>query len=215
MFSGYIFDVEGTLVDSVPQNLRSLREALEQAGLQVPHATLQLYSGLDGDQTLQIIDPALDEAQRKQILEQQGTIYETKYLPSVKAFDGVREVLERLTQSGGKIALATDCKGPELKHYLSLLNIDAFIDATACGDDVEHGKPDPRLVGLALRKLGLRGSEAVMVGDTPYDAEAASGAGAAAAGVLTGGFSAEALSGAGCFAVADDLRGLFSRLERT
>ena len=59
MFSGYIFDVEGTLVDSVPQNLRSLQKALDQAGLQVPYATLQLYSGLDGDQTLQIIDPGL------------------------------------------------------------------------------------------------------------------------------------------------------------
>jgi phosphoglycolate phosphatase-like HAD superfamily hydrolase len=135
-------------------------------------------------------------------------------LPSVKAFDGVRDVFETLTQRGGKIALATDCKGPELKHYLSLLDVDAFIKATACGDDVEHGKPDPRIVGLALRKLGLPGSEAVMVGDTPYDAEAASGAGTAAAGVLTGGFSADALSGAGCFAVADDLRRLLTHLER-
>ena len=213
MFAGYIFDVEGTLVDSVPQNLRSLQKALDQAGLQVPYATLQLYSGLDGDQTLQIIEPGLGEAQRKQILQRQGKIYEADYLPSVKAFDGVREVFETLTQRGGKIALATDCKGPELKHYLSLLDVDAFIKATACGDDVEHGKPDPRIVGLALRKLGLPGSEAVMVGDTPYDAEAASGAGTAAAGVLTGGFSADALSGAGCYAVADDLRRLLTHLE--
>ena len=118
MFSGYIFDVEGTLVDSVPQNLRSLQKALDQAGLQVPYATLQLYSGLDGDQTLQIIEPGLGEAQRKQILQIQGKIY-AEYLPRVKAFDGVREVFETLTQRGGKIALATDCKGPELKHYLS------------------------------------------------------------------------------------------------
>ena len=60
MFSGYIFDVEGTLVDSVPQSLRSLQKALDQAGLQVPYATLQLYSGLDGDQTLQILEPGLN-----------------------------------------------------------------------------------------------------------------------------------------------------------
>ena len=69
MFSGYIFDVEGTLVDSVPHNLRSLQEALEQAGLTVPFTTLQLYSGLDGDQTLQIIAPDLHEAQRRLILD--------------------------------------------------------------------------------------------------------------------------------------------------
>jgi HAD superfamily hydrolase (TIGR01549 family) len=104
-------------------------------------------------------------------------------------------VFETLTRGGSKLALATDCKGPELKHYVSLLDIDAFIGATACGDDVEHGKPDPRIVGVALRKLGLAGREAVMIGDTPYDAEAAFGAGTAAAGVLTGGFTAESLQG--------------------
>jgi HAD superfamily hydrolase (TIGR01549 family) len=213
MFAGYIFDVEGTLVDSVPQNLRSLQEALEKAGLDIPYATLQLYSGLDGDQTLQIIAPDLEDARREEILSAQAKIYETRYLHSVKAFEEVRQVFETLTRRGGRIALATDCKGPELKHYLSLLDVDEFIEATACGDDVEHGKPDPRLVGLALRKLGLTGTGAVVIGDTPYDAEAASGAGTAAAGVLSGGFSAEALREAGCFAVADDVSGLLLALE--
>jgi HAD superfamily hydrolase (TIGR01549 family) len=215
MFAGYIFDVEGTLVDSVPQNLRSLQEALQRAGIDMPLAELQLYSGLDGDQTLQIIAPDLDEGRRKQILQDQARVYETKYLHSVKAFRGVREVFEALTEGGGRLALATDCKGPELKHYLSLLDIDEFIGATACGDDVEHGKPDLRIVGVALRKLGLTAPEAVMIGDTPYDAEAASGAGAAAAGVLSGGFTVEALRGAGCFAVADEISRLLAALEDT
>ena len=83
----------------------------------------------------------------------------------------MREVFETLSRRGGKLALATDCKGPELKHYLSLLHIDEFIGAKR--------KPDPRIVGVALRKLGLTGHEAVMIGDTPYDDEAASGAGTA------------------------------------
>jgi phosphoglycolate phosphatase-like HAD superfamily hydrolase len=170
MFKGFIFDVEGTLVDCVPQTLKSLQEALEQFGHHVPYNTLQL--------------------------------------------NGVRDVFRSLIEQGGRIALATDCKGPALKHYLSLLNVEEFISATACGDDVEHGKPDPRLVGMALRKLNLPGPQAVMVGDTPYDAEAAVEAGASAAGVLTGGFSREALLEAGCFAVADDLLALLSGLER-
>ena len=119
MFSGYIFDVEGTRRQRAVQPAQPA-EALDQTGLRVPYATLQLYSGLDSDQTLQIIEPGLGEAQRKQILQRQGKIYEAEYLPRVKAFEGVREVLETLTQRGGKIALATDCKGPELKHFLSL-----------------------------------------------------------------------------------------------
>jgi phosphoglycolate phosphatase-like HAD superfamily hydrolase len=76
---------------------------------------------------------------------------------SMKAFAGVREVFEALTARGGRIALATECKGPELKRYFSLLDIDEFIAATVCGDDVEHGMPDPRVVGMALRKLDLSG----------------------------------------------------------
>jgi HAD superfamily hydrolase (TIGR01549 family) len=213
-FAGYIFDVEGTLVDSVQQNLLSLQEALADFGIGTPYEVLQLYSGLDGDQTLQLIAPDLAEADRKRVLEARGKLYERKYLASVKAFTDVREVFKALTKEGGRIALATDCKGPALKHYLSLLQVDDLIDSMACGDDVEHGKPDPRLVGLALRKLGLPAGEAVMIGDTPYDAEAAIGAGTAAAGLLTGGFSREALTGAGCFPVASQLRGLLPFFDK-
>jgi phosphoglycolate phosphatase-like HAD superfamily hydrolase len=191
MFSGYIFDVEGTLVDSVPQNLRSLQDALERSGYRVPYQTIQLYSGLDGDQTLRLAIPEASEEERKDILKVQEDIYD--YLSSVKPFDGIRDGFRVLTERGARVALATDCKGLAFKRYISLLNADEFIAATACGDDVEHGKPDPRLVGMALRKLALPGSQAVMVGDTPYDAEAGLEAGTKAAGVLTGGFSADVL----------------------
>src|SRR5882757_3017746 len=177
-FSGYIFDVEGTLVDSVRQNLLSLQETLAGFGIAAPYDLLQLYSGLDGDQTLQLVAQDIDADERKRLLEAQGKLYERKYLESVKPFNGVRGVLERLTKRGGRIALATDCKGPELKHYLSLLDIDDLIDSLACGDDVEHGKPDPRLVGLAVRKLGIPGrslralQDAVVVWWLSYPANA-------------------------------------------
>lgn len=213
VLSGYIFDVEGTLVDSVPLDILSLQESLSRFEITVPYELLQLYSGLDGDQTLQLVAPDLPAEERKKVLEVRGMIYEEKYLKSVKPFIGVRDVFKELTARGGRIALATDCKGPELKHYRSLLNVDDLIDAMACGDDVDHGKPDPRLVGLALRKLRVPADQAVMVGDTPYDSEAALGAGARAAGVLTGGFSRKALSDAGCFVVARDMQDLLACLE--
>jgi len=211
MFSGFIFDVEGTLVDSVPQNLRSLQDALERHGYRVPYQTLHLYSGLDGDQALQVMLPEITERERAEIIEENGAIYERDYLASVKPFDGVRDVFQSLAEHGGRVALATDCKGRAFKRYMSIINADDFIAATACGDDVEHGKPDPRLVGMALRKLASPASRSVMVGDTPYDAEAGLEAGTKAAGVLTGGFSFDAL-GAGCFAVANDLAGLLENL---
>jgi phosphoglycolate phosphatase-like HAD superfamily hydrolase len=212
MFKGFVLDVEGTLVDSVPQNLCSLQDALERSGYRVPIQTLQLYSGLDGDQTLQLVVPDVSPDERRAILTDQGTIFERDYLPSVKPFDGVRDVLRLLGERSGRVALATDCKGLAFKRYMSLLNADGFIAATACGDDVEHGKPDPRLVGMALRKLGLPGSQAVMIGDTPYDAEAGLEAGTKVAAVLTGGFSENVLLQAGCFAVARDLKALLPSL---
>ena len=93
---------------------------------------------------------------------------------------------------------------------MSLLDASHYIAATACGDDLEHGKPDPRLVGIALRKLGLAGSRTVMVGDTPT--EAGLDAGTKAAGVLTGGFPEKVLGEAGCFVVAPDLRAVLPSL---
>ena len=212
MFAGFVFDVEGTLIDGVQQNLRSLQEALEKSGYRIPIQTLHLYSGLDGDQTLQLAIPEASEDERRAILQEKSTIYERDYLPSVKAFDGVRDVFRVLSGQGGRIALATDCKGLAFKRYMSLLNADEFIAATACGDDVEHGKPDPRLVGMALHKLAIPGSQAVMVGDTPYDAEAGIEAGTKVAGVLTGGFTEKVLDQAGCFAVGRDLRAILPSL---
>jgi HAD superfamily hydrolase (TIGR01509 family) len=212
MFEGFIFDVEGTLVDSVPQNLRSLQAALEKCGHRIPIQTLRLYSGLDGQQTLQLLIPNASERERSAILEDRREIFERDYLPSVKLLEGARDAIRTLAKQGRRVALVTDCKGGSFKRYISLLDAGDSIAATACGDDLEHGKPDPRLVGVALRKLGIEGSQAIMVGDTPYDAEAGIEAGTKAAGVLTGGFSETVLGDAGCFAVARDLRALLPNL---
>jgi beta-phosphoglucomutase-like phosphatase (HAD superfamily) len=102
MFSGFIFDVEGTLIDSVSQNLRSLQDALERHGYRVPYQTLQLYSGLDGDQTLQLVAPDATEPERKEILKEQGAIYERSYLDSVRPFERVRSVFRRLRRGQRK-----------------------------------------------------------------------------------------------------------------
>ena len=213
LFSGYIFDVEGTLVDCVRQNLLSLQESLANFGATVPYEILQLYSGLDGDETLQLIAPAMSAEERKRVLEAKEKVYDGKYLAMAKPFAGVRHVFEAIAKAGGRIALATDCKGPELKHYRSLLDVDDLVSCVSCGDDVDHGKPDPRLVQLAVRGLGVSVEQAIMIGDTPYDAEAARSAGVAAAGLLTGGFAKEALLEAGCSIVADDLPELLTSLE--
>src|ERR1700748_3568625 len=106
MFAGFVFDVEGTLIDSVQQNLRSLQEALEKSGYRIPVQMLHLYSGLDGDQVLRLAIPEASDHERRAILQEQSAIYERDYLPSVKAFDGVRDVFKVLSGQG-RIALDT------------------------------------------------------------------------------------------------------------
>jgi phosphoglycolate phosphatase-like HAD superfamily hydrolase len=202
-----ILDIEGTLIDCIPQNLRSWQETLSSFGLTVPPDVLRLYSGMDGDDMLQILAPDMDKKLRKQALEAEGKNYEAKYLTSVRAFTGIRPLFEAIRREGGKIAIATDCKDPVLKHYRAVLGVDDLIDVIACGEDVEEGKPSSKLVRLAAQRLGIIPSRVVMTGDTPYDAEAA-----------TGGFSETALKDAGCFAAikeVGEMRGFLATPERT
>jgi phosphoglycolate phosphatase-like HAD superfamily hydrolase len=170
--------------------------------------TLQLYSGLDGAETLKIVAPSLSDDERKKLLEADGKHYERTYLPSVTTFDGVREVFTTIKVGGGKVAIATDCKGPPLKIYRSLLGVDDLIDQLACGEDVDKGKPDPGLVQLALEKLGIPAGRCVMIGDTPYDCKAAKAAGAAALGLLSGGFAREELLDVGALDLRSEIREL-------
>jgi beta-phosphoglucomutase-like phosphatase (HAD superfamily) len=111
MFEGFIFDVEGTLLDSVSQNQRSLQDALEKSGYRVPIQTLRLYPGLDGDQTLQLVVPDASDRERNAILEDRREIYERHYLPSVKPLEGARDVIRILAEQGGRIALPPTARG--------------------------------------------------------------------------------------------------------
>src|ERR1700675_2017469 len=85
-FDGMIFDIEGTLIDCIPQNLRSWQETLSSFGMTVPLEVLQLYSGMDGDDMLQILAPDMDKKLRKRVLEAEGKNFQARYLQSVRAF---------------------------------------------------------------------------------------------------------------------------------
>jgi beta-phosphoglucomutase-like phosphatase (HAD superfamily) len=132
-FDGMIFDIEGTLIDCIPQNLRSWQETLFGFGLSVPLDVLQLYSGMDGDDMLRIIAPNKDKDFRKRALKAEGKNFETRYLGSVQAFKGIRPLFEAIKLTGGKIAIATDCTDPALRHYREVLGVDDLIDVIACG----------------------------------------------------------------------------------
>src|SRR5436190_9939751 len=183
-----IFDVEGTLVDCVPHVLDSWKRTLEAAGHGVTLAELQRYSGMDGADMLERLLPDQSTGHRQDLLKAQGERYRRDYLALARPFDGVRELFTTLKQTGFPIGIATTCKKDELSSYDRSMRVLELTDAIACGDDAEKGKPHPDLYHVALRKLGVREpSFAMGVGDTPYDAMAATGLRMQAAGVVTGG----------------------------
>jgi len=202
MSAAYIFDVEGTLIDCAPQILRCWSETLSAFCVPAASMALQRLSGMDGDEMLRMLAPALDENARKDILKAQGKRYRAVYLPQARAFPGVREVFTEIKSRSARIALATDCQPDELERYRGLLNADDLIDAVACGDEVSKGKPAPEIVEIALHRLGrVPAALATMIGDTPFDAQAARSAGANAWGTLSGGHTSSSLIDAGCSVV--------------
>lgn len=96
------------------------------------------------------------------------------------------------------------CQKDELGHVLSIANSEDLVDAIACGDDVRHGKPAPGVVDVALRRIRAGRKQCVLIGDTPFDAQAARNVGISAVGVLTRHFSERALREAGCYGVLRD-----------
>jgi phosphoglycolate phosphatase-like HAD superfamily hydrolase len=212
-----IFDVEGTLVDSTALTVRCWQETLQSFGFEFPFATLQRHSGEDGHDMLHALLPGPHVGRVvPRIIEAQGQRYRDKYLPRVAAFPAVRALFERVKRAGQLIALATSSSADELDHYLALTNTGDLVDAVACGDDVQHDKPNSALIEVAiLRTGGITPEHAVMIGDTPYDAMAARRAGVAAIGLLSGGFSRQDLEASGCIAVYRDPADLLARYGET
>lgn len=210
-----IFDVEGTLVDCVPLVLESWRETLLEAGHSFSLQELQPYSGMDGDWMLERLLPTQPQSVRQQLLEEQGRRYRADFLRVARPFAGVRQLIQGLNGWGVLVGLATTCKHDELVAYDEHLQIRSLTDAVVCGEAVKHGKPDPALLRDCLTALGIKdASTTIAVGDTPYDAMAAKGAGIGSVGVLTGGFPRQALLEAGCEQVLDAVTAL-TRLWRS
>lgn len=209
-----LFDVEGTLVDAVPATLRCWRETLSEFGHDVAIKTLQRMSGLNGTEMLMHLLPGLTQEERLHRLDSQGQRYRSRYLTEVKPFPQARLLVEMLRRAGKAVGVATDCSRGELDHYLDLTGLRGMINATACGDDVERGKPHPGLLQLALKQLRARGRDTVMIGDTPFDVLAARSVHAEAIGVLTGGFAPEDFAKVGARAAMTDLEALMACFSR-
>ncbi|MCW3041827.1 MAG: family hydrolase [Solirubrobacterales bacterium] len=209
-----ILDIDGTLVDTNFQHSLSWYEAFRQHGVHLPVWRIHRHLGMGGDQLVaSLTDPAFDAAHGDAVRTAESALY-LAAMRSVAPLEGARDLIELLRRRGHAIILASSAKAAEVDHYIDLLEARGRVDGWTTSADVEHTKPSPDLVRAALDKLE-DGQQAVMIGDTPWDVEAARGAGVETIAVRTGGFSGAELEEAGAVAVFDSIVELAEAIDDT
>jgi exodeoxyribonuclease-3 len=200
-----IFDIDGTLVDSVDLHARAWTAALHHFGHLVSFADVRSQIGKGGDQLMPVFLSAEEIENRGEEIEAyRAQLFRDTYLPQVRAFPAVRDLVKRIQRNGQRVALASSAKGSELSAYKKIAAIDDLIEAETTSDDVGKSKPHPDIFEAMLGRLRLDAREAVVIGDSPHDAQAASKIGLRTIGVLCGGFSDADLRAAGACAIYGD-----------
>ena len=207
-----LFDVDGTLVDTNDLHAAAWRAAFLHHGFDIAPERIRAQVGKGGDNLIPTLLPELDEARREEIDSWRGALFKRDYLPRAVPFPGVRPLFERLYADGVRIVLASSSGADEVDYHLSLIGCSDLVAAATSRDDVGSSKPCADIFEAALAKVPpTRPDEAIVVGDTPWDAEAAGRAGIPMIGFRSGGFADSELTGAGAFALYDGARDLLAR----
>ena len=195
MIEAVIFDIDGTLIDSVDLHAEAWQVALGHFGHEHPFARVRHEIGKGGDQLMLALLPHdLVDGRGEEIEKYRADLFKRDYLSRVRPFPGVRELFERIKGEGLRIALGSSAKGDELEIYKGIADIAGICEAETSSDDAERSKPHPDIFEAAIEQLGgVAPADVIVIGDTPYDAQAASKAGLRTIGMLCGGFPEEEL----------------------
>jgi HAD superfamily hydrolase (TIGR01549 family) len=217
VINAVIFDIDGTLVDSVDLHAESWRVAFKRFGKIVSFPEIRRQIGKGADQLLPVFwSPGELKKFGKELEEYRSELFKKEYLPQVKAFPKVRQLFERIRQDRKYIALASSAKGDELDSYKKIARIDDLIKAQTSSDSAKKSKPYPDIFDAALEELEeVTPDRVLVVGDTPYDVEAAAKAKLRTIGLLCGGWNERVLREAGCIAIYQDAADLLAHYEES
>ncbi|MNK83815.1 Pyrophosphatase PpaX [compost metagenome] len=211
MIRAVLFDVDGTLMDNNPLHVQAWKEAFRPYK-DFDETELLRYVGMGSDSYIQALAPDLDPASREAIRNRKREIYRD-IGANVAPFAGSKAALETAKRRGLAIALASSANRVEIERYVAIMGIAPLIAAMTTASDVKRTKPEPDLFLAALAQLSISPAEAFVVGDTPYDVQAASRAGMPTIGVLSGGFTGPTLEAAGAVMVLRDVGELAERFD--
>lgn len=208
-----IFDIDGTLTDSVDIHALAWQQALSHFGHELPYERVRSQIGKGGDQLLKALLSPEDLKEEGEELDQyRGDLFKRKYMRLIKPLSMVPQLFHRIRQDGVRIVLASSAKEDEVEFYTNLLDISEFLETSTSSDDAEKSKPHPDIFAAAMHRLGNPSAgEVIVIGDTPYDAQAATALKLSCIGVLSGGWTAEKMIDAGCTAVFRCPADLFAR----
>jgi HAD superfamily hydrolase (TIGR01509 family) len=211
----FLFDLDGTLVDSVYQHVLAWREALERSGTRLSVWRIHRRIGMSGGLLVNALlretgrEIAGDEAERLQKYHAEAFV---KYAAQVRPLPGAVELLAELSRLGVPHAIATSGRIESARLSLAMLGVSPDL-AVITRDEVRYAKPDPDLFLAAARRLGVSIENSVVVGDSVWDLLAARRARALSVGLLSGGYGQEELEKAGAYRVYQDPRELLAHLD--
>ena len=209
-YKAIILDIDGTLVDSNDAHARSWQQAMKAYNYDVPYDQIRPLIGMGGDQLLPRVTGVEESSELgEKIAQKRKSIFHEEFLPHLQPFPGVRDLLQRLRDDGYRLLVATSATEEDLKPLLEITGASDLIDDTTSSSDADRSKPNPDIVQAALEKAGVDASDAIMIGDTPYDIQAAARSGVRIIGLRGGGW--QELPGA--LAVYDDPADLLRRYD--
>jgi HAD superfamily hydrolase (TIGR01509 family) len=194
---GVILDVDGTLIDSNDAHARAWVAALAEHGYDIPFARVRPLIGMGGDKLMpEVGGPSEDSDEGQRISKRRAEIFKQRELPALRAFPQTRELLKHMRERGLKLVVASSAKKEELESLLKVAGATDVVEERTSSSDAENSKPDPDIVQVALDSAGLQPDQAIMLGDTPFDVEAARKAGVGTIALRCGGWHDHDLAGA-------------------
>jgi HAD superfamily hydrolase (TIGR01509 family) len=192
-----LFDVDGTLVDSNDAHAAAWVRAFTEYGVTVGPAHVRRCIGMGGDKLMPEVSGLEEDSSLGQaIARRRGEIFEKEFLPKLQPFERARALVDAISERGLTAIAASSASKKDLKALLKVAGVDDLMDEKTSSDDAEDSKPDPDIIQAALKRAKASPAEAIMIGDTPYDIEAARRAGVDVIAFRSGGWKDDDLKGA-------------------